>query len=100
MACTRDGGTTGRTHAPPRRGPRPPARPRPLALEREAVRAHRAGRMAPAAAARAAREAELARGGRRPVGPPVGTAGAANELVGHVSRPGAEARPSAPCCRW
>ena len=90
----------GRVDNDPRDEPRAPARTRPLALHGEAVRAHRARRMAPAPAARAALEAKLARAGRRPVGHPVGASRPANELVGHVSRPGAAARPSAPCCRW
>src|SRR5205809_868362 len=84
----------------PRDEPRPPARARPFALHGEAVRAHGTRRMAPAPTARAALEAELACARRGPVGHPVGAARAADELVGHVSRPGATARPSAPCCRW
>src|SRR5437870_961761 len=72
-------GQDGRMDDHPRQKPPAPARARPLAREGPAVRAHRAGRMPPAAAVGAALEAELAcpRGG--PVRDPVLAARAPDE---------------------
>src|SRR5262245_65456176 len=79
----------------PREQPGATARQRPLALERQAARAHRARRMPPRPAPGAALEAQLATASGLPVGNPVRSTVPAYELlVGHLSPPGREpARP-------
>ena len=92
-------GQHGRVHDDPREEARATARPRPFVLERPAARAHRPGRMPPRRTVAAALEPQLAPTCRRPVRDPVGTAGAAFELVRHVSPPRGAARRSGPCFR-
>src|SRR5207302_11425541 len=71
-----------------------PARPRPFACERPAVRTHRAGWMSPAAAIRAVLVAQLAAPRRRPVRDPILAARAADELfLGHGQSPRSSSAP-------